>query len=141
MIKETVDEILSGGPLLFWITGISLLMFISTLLLIPVLVIRIPEDYFQKEGCCNGNFRRKRPFFYWSVLLLKNLMGGLFILGGIVMLFLPGQGILSIFIGLSFSNFPGKRRLERKLVSPQKVQHVINRLRIRAGKPPLLPPF
>jgi len=50
----------------------------------------------------------------------------------------PGQGILTILIGVMLLNFPGKRRLERWLVSRPRVLPVINGLRARFGKPPLL---
>ncbi len=130
-----------NGLLLVWMTGISVVMFVGTLLLIPVLVVRIPEDYFRREGRYEGDFRRNRPFLYWSLLLLKNLLGVVFILAGLAMLFLPGQGILSILIGVSLTNFPGKRRFERWLVSLPKVLHSINWLRSRSGKSSLRPPI
>jgi hypothetical protein len=46
--------------------------------------------------------------------------------------------MLTILIGVMLLNFPGKRRLERWLVSRPRVLPVINRLRARFGKPPLL---
>jgi len=141
MVKDMIARITSNGQMLAWMTGISVVMFVTTLLLIPVLVVRIPEDYFRREGGYDEELRRNRPFLYWSVLLLKNLLGVVFILAGLAMLFLPGQGILSILIGVSFTDFPGKRRLERRLVSVPKVLHSINWMRSRSGKSPLLPPF
>ncbi|RKX84430.1 MAG: hypothetical protein DRP70_13260, partial [Spirochaetes bacterium] len=91
--------------LLIWMSGISVVMFITTLLLVPVMVVRIPVDYFADE--------RRRVSDSPAKLLLKNLLGIVFVLAGIGMLFLPGQGILSILIGISLTSFPGKYRLER----------------------------
>ncbi len=118
------------SSLLVWMMGISVVMFITTLLLVPVMVVRIPEDYFADE--------RRRVSDSPGMLLLKNLLGIVFILAGIAMLFLPGQGILSILIGLSLTSFPGKYRLERRLVLMPKVLGSINWLREKSGKPPLL---
>ena len=62
------------------------------------------------------------------------------IIYGIVMLALPGQGVLTVLIGISLTNFPGKYALERKLVSQPSVFNAINWLRKRSGKPPLAHP-
>ena len=116
--------------LLIWMSGISVVMFITTLLLVPVMVVRIPEDYFAQEKRRVSDFPVNR--------LLKNLLGSVFILAGIGMLFLPGQGILSILIGISLTSFPGKYRLERRLVLMPKVLRSINWLRGKSGVPPLV---
>ena len=54
------------------------------------------------------------------------------------MLVLPGQGILTILIGIMFINFPGKYRLERWVVLRAPVLNVINKMRHRAGHAPLI---
>ena len=54
------------------------------------------------------------------------------------MLVLPGQGILTILIGLSLVEFPGKRRLEAKLVGQATVLSTINKMRAKFNKPPLI---
>ena len=57
-------------------------------------------------------------------------LGALLSLPGI-----PGQGLLTILIGLILLDFPGKRGLERRLVSRPSVLAAINRLRARFGRP------
>ena len=137
-MREQISSWLSAhGTLIIWTTGISAVMFFTTLLLIPLLVTRIPEDYFTGKHRQTEVLRRRKPFLIIVVLLLKNLLGVVFILAGIVMLFIPGQGILSILIGLTLCNFPGKYNLERKLISMPKVFHSINWLRGKSGKGPL----
>ena len=64
-----------------------------------------------------------------TVLIVKNLVGGLFVAAGIVMLFMPGQGILTILIGLSLLDLPGKRAFERRLVGSPAVFEAINVIR------------
>jgi putative transmembrane protein PGPGW len=70
----------------------------------------------------------------------KNLVGLAFVLAGVAMLVLPGQGILTIVIGLSLMNFPGKHVLERYIVQQPSILRAINWMRHRAGQPPLKVP-
>ncbi len=115
----------------------SLVLFIVTLAVIPWLVTKIPADYFHEE-------RRRRDALGERSLPLqlllgfKNLCGFLLILLGLVMLVLPGQGMLTIVIGLFLMNFPGKYELERSLVSRPKVLDSLNWIRAKAQKPPLV---
>ena len=115
----------------------SLVLFIVSLAVIPWLVTKIPADYFHEE-------RRRRDALsdrslpLQLLLGLKNLCGCLLVLLGLVMLVLPGQGILTIVIGLFLMNFPGKYRLERSLVSRPKVLDSLNWIRAKAQKPPLI---
>ena len=53
------------------------------------------------------------------------------------MLVLPGQGLFTIFIGLILSNYPGKYKLERKLISIPSIFKMVNWLRDKSKKPPL----
>jgi Putative transmembrane protein (PGPGW) len=69
---------------------------------------------------------------------VKNLIGGVFVLAGIVMLVLPGQGVLTIMLGIALMNFPGKFQLERWIVSRGPTLWFINRLRRRRGRPALV---
>jgi hypothetical protein len=67
----------------------------------------------------------------------KNLLGLVFVLAGVAMLVLPGQGILTILIGLMLMNFPGKRGLEQRLVQQPSVWRAINWIRSKAHQPAL----
>ena len=86
--------------LLLWLAVSSLFMFVGTLIAIPVILVRLPADYF--------DIRKPRPWMeaHHPILrvvghLLKNLVGLDFVLAGLAMLLLPGQGVLTILIGLS----------------------------------------
>ena len=70
------------------------------------------------------------------VLVVRNVLGWMFVLAGVAMLVLPGQGLLSIIVGLVLIDFPGKRRIERRLLASHVVRDAMNWLRRRAGKPP-----
>jgi len=73
----------------------------------------------------------------WGLLISKNLLGCVIVLLGIAMLVLPGQGILTIVIGLVLINFPGKYRLERWIITRGPVLRAINLIRQRSGRQPL----
>jgi len=54
-----------------------------------------------------------------------------------LMLVLPGQGLLTIFVGLMLLDFPGKYQVERRAVSYKPILRSINWLRQRVGRDPL----
>ena len=74
---------------------------------------------------------------WYLILIIKNLVGYSLILGGIVMLVLPGQGLFTIIIGLMLSNYPGKYSIEKKFITIPSVLKSINWLRKKSNKPPL----
>jgi hypothetical protein len=82
----------------------------------------------------------QHPIVRWAGLIIKNILGVLLVLLGLLLSLpgIPGQGLLTILIGVMLLNFPGKRRLERRLVSQPKVLAAINALRARFGKPALM---
>lgn len=77
------------------------------------------------------------PALRTVAVVVKNLVGFVLLLAGIAMLVLPGQGVLTILIGISLMDFPKKRLLEAKLIGQPLVFSGINRLRARFHKPPL----
>jgi len=123
----------------WWLAAASIISFVGTIALIPVLVVRIPEDYFAETKRHRWEpWAHQHPVIRWTLLIAKNIVGYIFITLGIAMLVLPGQGTLTIIIGIMFINFPGKYRLERWVVTRGPILGTINRLRQRAGHAPLL---
>ncbi len=125
---------------IFYIALGSALTFIATLIFIPLIIIRLPSDYFENENPPSLKKIAIPKFLSVSFIILKNLLGIILFLGGFIMLFTPGQGILSMLIGLSLTNFPGKRRLERKLISQEKIFLFINKIRKKSGTSPIKRP-
>ncbi|HKO91213.1 MAG TPA: hypothetical protein VJU61_08675, partial [Polyangiaceae bacterium] len=70
--------------------------------------------------------------------VLRNLLALLVLLIGVLLLVLPGQGLLTILAGCLLLDAPGKRRLELRLMQNPRVLAALNRLRRRRGRPPLL---
>lgn len=132
-----IEFVQTNPDFLKWMAVISLLMFVGTLVMVPWLVTRIPEDYFHYERRKVGSFSDHRPPVRLTLLVLKNLVGYLFIPLGVLMLVLPGQGILTMMIGLVLIDFPGKFHLERWLVSQPGVARTMNWFREKAGRKPL----
>jgi len=113
--------------------AVSVIIFLGIVLSMPILLINIPINYFankRNEGIIRGI---KFPFNI-LLLVIKNIIGFLLIIVGIILLFAPGQGILTVFSGLILMNFPGKRRLELYVVRKHSVINVINWIRGKAGK-------
>ncbi len=123
-----------------WLTAASLVMFFGTLLVIPPLVARIPPDYFVRRRRERMLKSGRHPAIGYALLIGKNLIGAFFVLAGLAMLVLPGQGVVTILIGLLFLDFPGKFRLESKIVRQAPVMRALNWMRERAGRPPLIVP-
>jgi len=97
-------------------------------------LVRLPDDAFAKPHAPSGH-----PV----VRVLKNVGGVLLILLGIVLSFpgIPGQGFLTILIGLMLTDIPGKRRVELWVLRRPTVNKAITKLRERYGRAPLeLPP-
>ena len=69
------------------------------------------------------------------MLFGKNIIGYSLIMGGLLMLVLPGQGLLTIVTGLLLINYPGKYKLEQKLVAMPSVYRALNWIRAKANKP------
>jgi hypothetical protein len=68
---------------------------------------------------------------------LRNLVALVVLLVGVLLLVLPGQGLLTILAGCLLLDVPGKRRLELRLMQKPRVLAAINRLRQRRGRGPL----
>jgi len=120
----------------WWIGTLSMATFVGTLIIIPILVVRIPADYFkrkkQKPEPCYKNHYAAICFIG---LVFKNLFG--IILAGVAMLFLPGQGFITIMIGVMMLNFPGKFALQLRIVQQPTVLRTINWIRAKADRPAL----
>nr|ALS89051.1 sodium:dicarboxylate symporter family [uncultured bacterium] len=101
-------------------------------------MVKIPADYF-KEDRPRELLPDKARAIRWLAVIGKNLLGIVLVALGILMSIpgVPGQGILTILLGVMLLDFPGKRKLEHKIVSRPKVLGAINKLRHRFGKPAL----
>ena len=119
--------------------GLFLLSFAISVLAVVVVIIKIPADYFSSQYPTEpmpGKPRLRR----WSALILKNLLGVILILIGIVLSLpgIPGQGILTILIGLILLDIPGKRPVEVRIIRRPSILKTVNNLRAKFNKFPLI---
>lgn len=129
-------EVLLSKEVLLSLFVLSIVGFVGSLIAIPFVLIRLPPQYFD-ERYPRTWMQEHHPVLRWIGLVLKNVVGVVFLLAGIAMLFLPGQGVLTMLIGISLMDFPGKRHLESKLIGQPAVLKTINKLRHKFGRPPL----
>jgi hypothetical protein len=76
----------------------------------------------------------------WALVIGKNIVGAILLVLGIAMLVAPGPGIVTLLLAVIFLDVPGKRAMERRIVTLPSVLHVINRMRSRANRPLLEAP-
>lgn len=122
-----------------WFLAISsLITFFISLSVVPYLLIRIPSDYFSHRKRQRSLVSNHNPVLRIVFIIGKNVIGYVFIVLGIAMLFLPGQGLLTVLLGIILIDFPGKYKFERWLVLRKHVLRSINWLRQRSNREPLL---
>lgn len=120
-----VPKALEYGLIVF-----SIVMFAASIVAIPIVVRRLPPDHFVRPPP-EHSFARK---------LVMNAIGALLMALGVAMLVLPGQGIIAILFGMSMMDLPVKHRVLRRLLCQKNIQEAVQRLRSKAGKPPLVIP-
>ena len=116
---------------------ISVLVFVISLVSLPWLVALIPEDYFSSAEPRPPSGKGRNPLIRIAIIICKNILGYVLLLGGFIMLFVPGQGVLTMVAGLVLIDYPGKFALERKIAKNPSIFKGLNWLRAKANKPPL----
>ncbi len=133
----TLVRMMPDGTLLVVATT-SVMMFVGTIVLIPLIVIRLPTDYFLRADT-QVWMKDRHPMLRCVGLTVKNGIGLMFLVAGIAMLVLPGQGLLTIVIGVSLLDFPGKRHIEHRLLTKPAIFRTMNVIRHKFGKPAFSP--
>lgn len=128
-----------NSDLLFLLGSLSIFILIISVFMMVLIISFLPEDYFKSENrnLISSVQNSRYPLLKLLVLITKNFFGILLLVSGILMLVLPGQGILTIITGLVFIDYPGKYKFERKLLRQKGVINSINLIRSRLSKPPL----
>jgi|TARA_B110000467_G_scaffold80942_1_gene73113 hypothetical protein len=134
-LNTFLDLLLVYKNLILWIGSISLFIFVFSLISLKWLVVLIPVDYFLIKK--KSKFKSNNPYLWYLIVVFKNIIGYSLILGGIMMLVLPGQGVFTIIIGLMLSNYPGKYVIEKKFIAIPAILKSINWLRAKSNAPPL----
>ncbi len=135
MLDQILTLLNQYEDLLIMVGIVSGVIFVATLLLTPYLLGLIPADYF---SLTHAHQKKKKTLLCFIVVFSKTLVGALLVLAGIIMLVTPGQGVISILLGLFLMEFPGKRSLELKFINHNPTFKALNWLRNKAGKPPFI---
>lgn len=112
----------------------SVLMLAISAIGLPWFLARLPSDYFARVSHPDSRLIHQRA--HPVRRLAKNVLGAVLGLAGVAMLFLPGQGLLTLVVALTLLEFPGKARLQRRLLDNDAVFGALNWIRRRAAKPP-----
>ncbi len=139
-LKDTVAGLLPStlGGLLSALAIFAITLILS-MAVVTVVLIKLPATYFHPSHP-RDIWRGRHPILRAFGLVAKNIVGAFLVVLGILLSLpgVPGQGILTILLGIMLMDFPGKRQLEYKIVSQPKILLGINRLRGRFQRPPLL---
>jgi len=131
MNMQTIEQIL---PYIEWLVIVSSIAFFLSIFLIPWYIARLPSDYFLKLYT-NPADTKLTPARI-ALLIIRNIIGTLLLAAGIIMLFIPGQGILTIVIGVLCMSFPGKRKLALSLINRRSVQNSLDWARRKMNRTP-----
>ena len=115
----------------------SVFIFILSIAGISWFVAKIPDDYFLSTKRQRTKWGQEKPILRLLFLLVKNIVGIFLIFAGLLMIILPGQGFLTIVTGLLLINYPGKFKLEQKIVAMPSIFKALNWIRKKANKNPL----
>lgn len=115
--------------LLILVTVISVVGMVLGILAVSRLVVWLPSEYFLMMSSAGRppKLLKKRIWF------VKNLIGAGLLILGFVMLFVPGQGLLTLFLGLVFLDFPGKRKVILFLIRRKTIRTSLNWVRRKKG--------
>jgi hypothetical protein len=118
--------------------GIFVVSFFANLGIVSFILVKLPADHFSKSRKTKF-WAGPRPWLHAAKVIGKNIGGVLLVALGVVLSLpgVPGQGLLTVLLGIMLLDFPGRHRLEQKLLSKPSIVNSINKLRGRFGKKPL----
>ena len=115
--------------------AIFLVSFFANLGIVTWILVKLPADHFSKSRKTKF-WAGPRPWIHAAKVVGKNIGGVLLVALGIVLSLpgVPGQGLLTVLLGIMLLDFPGRHHLEQKLLSKPSIVNSINKLRGRFGK-------
>lgn len=113
----------------------SLAMFVVGLAATGYVLLRLPVDFFTNALSPSPKRRFKHPALHYTWLVVRNVLGIALVVAGIIMLVGPGQGLITLIVGLMLVDFPGKRKLSLKFIRRWRLIEAANNWRLRYGKP------
>lgn len=137
---DQLSDFFSGMTWRSVLIGASIFVgsFLINLAIVSIILVKLPADHFAKNRKTKF-WSGPRPAIHAAKVIGKNIAGVLLVGLGVLLSLpgVPGQGLLTILLGVMLLDFPGRDRLEQKLLSKPSIVNTINNLRGRFGKPPL----
>src|SRR5215212_995642 len=118
--------------------AIFIVSFFANLGIVSLILVKLPANHFSKNRKTKF-WAGPHPWLHAAKVIGKNIAGILLVALGVVLSLpgVPGQGLLTILLGIMLLDFRGRDRLEQKLLSKPSIVNTINGLRERFGKRPL----
>ena len=119
-------------------TSFAVASAVVSLLVAGYILARLPADFFVNDAARGTRVRHPVLRVLW--IGLRNVLGWFLVALGVVLSLpgVPGQGILTILMGVVLLDFPGKYGVERWIVSRSFVSTAVNKMRAKLGRPPLI---
>jgi hypothetical protein len=133
-----IEYLYGYKKLMVWLSSFSILLFLFSLAALPCILAKIPENYFFDLARGTGEKPKQGRASLKGIFLggARAVIGTSLVIGGFIMLFIPGQGLLTILAGLMLMDFPGKTRLILLLVGHPGIRKGANWIREKKGVPP-----
>ncbi len=129
-----IFNFLQNETFIFYAAAFSVLFFLIGIILVPYVILKIPHDYFSYSSK-KEYFSRKRDIaVYYMKMTLRNAAALLLFFLGIILLVVPGQGLLTILLAFLLADIPGKYKIEKYLIKNKKIYNLLNRFRRKHGK-------
>ena len=132
-MKTVYDSIVQHSHLLGIVATVSMILLLLSIIATPRIVSLLPVDYLVRHDKPS----LKHPAIRLLVDVTRTCLGATLIVSGLIMMIIPGPGLVTLVLGISVARFPGKRKLMQKLGSHRTVYRSLNWMRRRHGKPPL----
>ena len=130
-----LDWLGGEGRMFWWLAAAGFSLSIIGCIVLPIVIARLPEDYFVSRHRAPLEHLRDRPILRYTLVILKNLAGWFCLVLSAAMFFGPGPGILAFVLAVSLMDFPGKHRMRRRLARNRILHRILDAIRRRAGKP------
>jgi hypothetical protein len=138
-LSSRLPEGWNGWELSAVVVGFAIISAVVSLTVVGYVLARLPADYFVNPEARERQEKR-HPVAHIALLIGRNFLGYFLILLGMILSLpgVPGQGILTILMGVMLIDLPGKLRIEFWLVTRRFVLGPVNKLRAKFGQPPLV---
>jgi hypothetical protein len=124
---------------LIWVSTFSGVGLVAAAIVIPWLIVRMPEDFFSHPQRYNW-LGRKPASVRIPIRILKNLLAIALVIVGIVLFLTPASGLFPILLGVVLADVPGKLKLQRWILCRKTVRKSMNWLRGKFHRRPVQMP-